>query len=305
MFFINKMHVVHLASIDMNLLVVLGALLDTHSVREAANQLALSPSATSHALSRLRQLLDDELLVRAGSTLVPTPRAERMRAPLTRLLDAAQTVLSDDGSFDPSTLQRDFHIATTDYAELLVVRPLSDALACDAPAIDLHARPQGDMVQQLRAGTADLGLGVVLDPPADVRHTALFGEEFVCLLRRGHPALNKKLTLDRYAKLGHVLVAPRGTPVGVVDHALRRLGKKRRVARTVASFFVAPHLVANSDFVLTVARRVAHLLMQPLDLVMRTPPIGLTGFDLRMYWHRKNEDDDAHTWIRQRICALV
>ncbi|MCA9619271.1 MAG: LysR family transcriptional regulator [Myxococcales bacterium] len=289
---------------NLNLLVVLGALLETRSIRAAASQVALSPSATSHALGRLRELLGDELLVRAGNRMVPTPRAERLRPQVARLLEEAATVLSEERPFDPATLVRDFRIGADDYAELLVYRSLSDAIAAEAPGIALHARThRADGVEQLRAGEVDIGIGVLRDPPADVHEEVLFEEEFVCLLRKGHPALARRLTLERYAALGHVLVSPRGTPRGVVDIVLERQGLKRRVARSVGSFWVAPRLVAESDFVLTTARRVAELLAEPLNLAIRTPPLELPRFAMKMLWHRRNEDDPAHRWLRDRIRA--
>jgi DNA-binding transcriptional LysR family regulator len=234
--------------------------------------------------------------------MVPTPRAERIRPRVARLLDEARGILSEEGPFEPAALQRDFRIASTDYAELLVVRSLSDALAIDAPGVDLRSlRVHGDLVDELRAGTVDVGVGVISDPPPDVRCEPLFDEQFVCLLRKGHPALKRKLTLERYVKLGHVLVSPGGTPLGVVDRVLARRGLERRVARTVASFLVAPRLVADSDFVLTIAKRVACLLAGPLELAVRPPPLELSGFELKMVWHRRNDDDPAHAWLRERM----
>ena len=299
------MHNMHLASVDMNLLVVLSALLETQSVRSAAARLALSPSATSHALSRLRDLFDDEILVRAGSTMAPTPRAERIRPLLARLLADTEAMLAEEGPLDPARLQKDFRIATSDYTELLVVRALSDSILVDAPGVNIHSRPQvGPLVDGLRAGDVDLALGVLTDPPPDIHAETLFSEQFVCLFRRGHPVLRKKLTIERYAKLGHVLVS-RGTPRCIVDDVLARHGQQRRVARTVGSFLVAPRLVAETDYVLTIAKRVARLLAGPLDLVMRAPPIELSGFDVKMVWHRRTDADPTHTWLRHRTRSAV
>jgi DNA-binding transcriptional LysR family regulator len=300
------MYTVHLSSIDLNLLVVLDALLETHSVKEAAGRLALSPSATSHALARLRELLGDPILVRAGKVMVPSARADRMRPRVSALLDDLRRLLEAADELDPSRLRRSFRVASTDYAERMVVAPLSDALADAAPGVDLYSLAQTTPVlDPLRAAELDLALGVFIDLPDDVLREPLFHEQFICVLRRGHPVLKRKLTLERYAALGHVLISPRGTPTGVVDAVLARRGLSRRVARTVASFLVAPQLVAASDYILTLPARTARAVADELDLALRTPPVELSGFDLAMAWHRRHDADPGHRWLREQTRAVA
>lgn len=300
------MHAVQLTGVDLNLLVVLDALLETRSVKHAAARLSLSPSATSHALARLRELLGDPVLVRAGRHMVLTPRAEAVRPRLERLLEETSALLRFEEELDPATLRRSFRIAATDYAERVVLRELSDALAASAPGVDLLSRAlRDDAVDRLRGGDYELALGVFFELPADIERETLLHEDFVCVLRRGHPALRRRLTAERYAALGHVLIAPRGVPRGVVDVYLERRGLTRRVARTVASFEVAPALVAATDYVLTVPARVARRLAPGLELAIRQPPIELRGFDLDLLWHRRLSGDAAHTWLREQIHAVL
>lgn len=300
------MQQMHLSAIDLNLLVVLDALLDTGSVKQASRRLGLSPSATSHALGRLRELLDDPLLVRAGRSLVPTERAERLRPRVRGAMEEVEAILAGEPALEPRLLRRTFRLAVTDYAELVVVRPVSDELGDQAPGIDLFCTPTGDdVVDRLRGKRSDLAIGVFFDMPDDIRRTVLLHDEFVCVLRRGHPALSKKLTLERYARLGHILIAPRGDPRGVVDVRLHRHGLRRRVARTASSFLVAPFLVASSDYVLTLPARLAQRFSESLELVKREPPLEIGGFDLQMLWHRRCDDDAMHGWLRARFQAVV
>jgi len=300
------MHDVQLREIDLNLLVVLDALLDTRSIKHTADRVALSPSATSHALARLRDALDDPLLVRAGRDMVLTEGAEALRPRLRRALDELQRALRAGDDIDPETLRRDFRIATSDFAELFVLAPASDAIAVAAPGVALQSHVyDGDAPDKLRSNRYDLALGVFVNLPADICQRPLFHEQFVCVLRKGHPAARRKLTAERFASLEHVLVSPRGDPRGVVDRLLEEQGLSRRVARTVTSFAVAPHLVANSDYVLTIARRVALQLAPALDLVVREPPVALNGFELSMVWHRRADDDPAHGWLRDQLAAAV
>jgi DNA-binding transcriptional LysR family regulator len=300
------MHDMQLSGVDLNLLVVLDALLDTRSVKRAAARVALSPSATSHALGRLRDLLGDPLLVRAGRHMVLTPRAEAIKPRVQRLLQETGALLRSDEPVDPGTLRRSFRISSNDYAEMIVVRALSVALARSAPGVDLYSRHlDGNPTEPLRSGASDLALGVFFDLPADIHRTSLFHEEFVCVLRKDHPALKRKLTLERYVSLEHVLIAPRGEPRGVVDMHLERQGLSRRIARTVASFEIAPFLIPETDYVLTLAARVAKRLARRLGLAIRTPPIELPGFEASLVWHRRFEDDPAHRWLREQITRAV
>jgi DNA-binding transcriptional LysR family regulator len=142
---------------------------------------------------------------------------------------------------------------------------------------------------------------VFFDLPADIERETLLHEDFVCLLRRDHPALRRKLTAERYAALDHVLVAPRGAPHGIVDVYLERLGLRRRIARTISSFEVAPHMIGGTDYVLTLPARVAKRHAAALELAVREPPVELPGFDLEMLWHRRMSEDPGHRWLREVI----
>ncbi len=296
-----------LSAVDLNLLVVLATLLETRSVKAAAARLALSPSATSHALGRLRTLTGDPLLVRAGRRLVPTARAEALRPALVRFVHEAEAVLRAGDAVDPAALARAFRVLTNDYGELLLLAPLGAALAQEARHVDLYALPAGvrDVSEALRNGDADLAIGAFADLPPDVAAAPLLEDEFVCLLRAGHPALRGRLTKRRFLALEHVLVAPRGEPVGVVDRLLAERGETRRVARTVSGFLVAPALVASTDYVVTISRRVAERVADVHGLAVRKAPIAPEGFTIRLAWHRRADGDPAHRWLRERLLALA
>lgn len=296
------MHGMHLSAIDLNLLPLLHAVLETRSVKAGAQRVGLSPSATSHALGRLRELLDDPLLVRAGRQLQLTPRAERLRPRVQRLVDELGSVLRSEEALAPARLQRPFTLGGGDLVELVLLAPLGRRLAAAAPGVDLYgARIEADVTAQVREGRCDVVVGVFDDPPDDVRTVTLLHDRFVCLVRADHPVLAGRLTVRRYAALDHLLVAPRGVPRGVVDRLLEEQGLRRRVARTVSSFVVAPHVVAGSNLVLTVSELIARRFAAPLGLAVRPPPLPLPGYAIRMAWHRRFDDDPAHAWLRQQV----
>jgi DNA-binding transcriptional LysR family regulator len=304
MFKMLQVHHMHLLSIDLNLLVVLRALLETQSVKQAAVRVSLSPSATSHALARLRDLFDDALLVRAGRGLVLTPRAARLRPVLVQWLGDAETLLADTGAFLPAAARRRFVLGTNDYTERVVLVPLSGRVAASAPGVDLLSRHAGDAQLGLRAGTVDLVVGASRSWPGDIEHEDLYEERHVCLLRRGHPAARGLLTAERYAGLSHVLVAPGGSPTSHIDRRLAALGLSRRVARTVGTFSVAPHLLIDSDLVLMLAERLALPAARELGLVVVEAPFAVR-FPISMAWHRRTSGDPAQAWLRAEVRAAV
>ncbi len=303
------MQQMNLSAVDLNLLVVLRSLLATRSVTRAADAVGLSQPATSHALARLRSLFDDPLLVRSGRLLVPTPRAEALRAPLEAALAAVEGTLAKPPRFDPATAKRMFSIGTSDYGQLVILPPLLERLAKDAPGIDLRVRDQssGPISEWLASGEID----VVLSPKTQglghmgLHMQRLFSERFVSLVRKGHPRVKSKLTLAAFAELPHAFVAPRGTPGGVVDDALRARGLSRRVALVLPGFLVAPQIVSQSDLIVTIGERVARPFLRRFPLRMFPPPLALPGFDFNVFWHERMHNDPGHAWFREQIASIA
>lgn len=293
------MRVVRLSSIDTHLLVTLDALLQEESVHGAARRIALSPSATSHALARLRELFGDPLLVRAGRRLRRTPRAEALAPRVREVVSAMEALFQPPESFTPGTLERTFELLTTDHIEFVLMRRLDTVLTAEAPRVRLHSRPiVPDAAAELRNGTVDLAYGTFRSLPDDILQEALFTDRFVTLVRAGHPVLRGPFTLKRFVELDHVLVAPRGTAVGTVDALLAERGLKRRVTRVLGSFLPAPFLVAQSDAVVTMSARLAEPLVPLLGLKVLEPPLPVQPYTLCHIWHRRNDADPAHAWFR-------
>jgi DNA-binding transcriptional LysR family regulator len=306
MSYIADMNDVHLASFDLNLLVALDALLSERNVTRAASRIGITQSAASHALARLRALTGDELLVRGPAGMVPTTRAEAMAGPVRRALEDMGRVLAPHAAFHPGTASLRFVIATSDYSELALLPRVVSRLAREAPSIELRvvtATEEPSAV--LAAGKIDLSIAPLR--PADARSgmhaRKLFDDRFVCVVRKNHPLAGKKLTLGRYAAASHALIAPMGAEGGFVDDALARLGMRRRVALALPHFLVAPHIVAASDLILTLAARIAAILVKPLGLAMLAPPaeLGLQGFTISESWHERTHGDAARRWVREVI----
>ncbi len=292
------------AGVDLNLVRVLDALLAEQHLTRAGKRLGLTQSATSHALGRLRRLYDDPLFVRTSRGLCPTARAQELAVPVREAMRALDRCFHAEEPFVASRAARSFSVAAADYGSFVIAPKLLERLGQEAPNVDLWLRPlEPAFEQQLARGDAD----VVVNPartdelPAAVRSRLLYRERFVCLVRKGHPAAKKAIDLTTWTSMRHVLVAPRGTPGGIVDQTLAQLGKRRRVALTVPHFLLAPHLVAGSDLVVTLGARVAEAFAAILPLRVLDPPVKLPGFEVRMYWHERHHRDPAQQWFREMV----
>ncbi|MET0388447.1 MAG: LysR family transcriptional regulator, partial [Polyangiales bacterium] len=266
------MHMVHeptLSAIDLNLLVVLEALLSERHVTRAAARVGLSQSATSHALGRLRELYKDPLLVRDGSAMTLTPRALALLPVVVRSLADLRTTITGEPAFDPRTTQRVFRLGAVDYAQAMVLPRLLQLLEQQAPGIDLAITNTPSWFAQLSEGEVDLAFVVDTTMPSPIRSRALFSDGFVCMVRNKHPTVKSKLTLAEYLRLRHVVVAPSGAPGSTVDTELEKRGKRRRVALRVPSFLVAPLIVGKSDLINTLPERLAKrlTLIHPVRLL--------------------------------------
>ena len=306
MFIMDTMHTMHLAGIDMNLLVVLDALLLERSVTRAAARVGLSQPALSHALARLRELLADPLFVRTPRGMEPTARALALAPVLTRALADLQRAIAEPPRFEPATSTRKFTISTSDYMELVLLPTLVARVARAAPHVALQSG-----VRKGLEGLADGSIDLALRPlPRESRpglhHEEIFRDRFVCLLRRGHPLTRGRLTLERYCAASHIMIAPGGTNTGgVVDEQLAQLGKQRRVALVLQQFLIAPHVVAASDLVVTVAETMALTFTRLLPLQILTPPLALPSLTMTQLWHERQAHDPALQWLRDELRATA
>jgi DNA-binding transcriptional LysR family regulator len=298
---------VNLGGIDLNLLPVLDALLIERSVTRAARRVGLSQPATSHALARLRAIIGDPLLVRTPRGMMPTARAQALVGPVREALSIVGGALASAPPFDPARVRRRFFISASDYAEFVLLPRLVAALARAAPGVEVWAQPfKESWAADLARGDVDVvvaplrGLGDT-QGAVGVRAQQLFEDRFVCVMRRAHPLATKKLTLERFARADHALVAPRGKPGGVVDDVLAAHGLERRVVVAVPHFLVAPYILAETDLILTVAERVARAMVRGLPLVLVAPPLPVPGLTMSLLWHERQDADPGLAYLRAEL----
>lgn len=298
---------VHLAAIDLNLLLVFEALMRDRNVTHAGQRIGLSQPAMSRALYRLRDIVGDELFVRRGNRMEPTPRAVALDQPLRRALLAIQNALRPDG-FDPGQAERSFRIATNDFAAALLLPALGAALRAEAPGIDIRVIPADEAraVALLERDEIDLAVAPFEEiRPGLVRQELMAREGFLCVMRRDHPLTAEPLTVARFAATPQVLVSQVGDPVGFVDHILAEHGLVRRVAMTVPHFLVVPFVLATTDLVAVLPIRLAQSFASLLDLVAVPPPFEQRRFPLAMVCSERTANDPGLRWLRAKLAEAV
>ena len=300
---IRQTYAVRLAGIDLNLLISLDAVLETQNITAAAKQLGRTQPAISHALRRLRELLDDPLLVRTREGMRPTPRALELKPAVRAALAAAEVVLQPAPAFDPATAHRTFTVVAVDQVAFQMLPALAGKLP---PGIRIDVRPQASerLAEQL-GSELDLAIGVFRDAPTNIRDQKLFDEDFVCVVRRGSAAARGPFDLARYLSLRHLFVAPRGLSSGPLDDLLARKGHRRTIALTVPHFLVAPHIVAATDLVWTASVRLARAFAEHLPLTLREAPLAIPGFSVGMRWHARLDRDPGLAWLKKTLVSVA
>jgi DNA-binding transcriptional LysR family regulator len=251
----------------------------------------------------MREIVDDQLLVRTAAGLELTRRAQRLAAPFRDLLERIGEVLSGRDVFDPAFCAETFHVAASDYATFVLGPPLAARVAETAPRARLVLSPLDAtaMRRPLETGALDLALGPAPRGPAGrLMSEPLFAERPVCVVRKHHPRIAKRLTVKDYAAEGHVVVrAPAGA--ARTDPALADPGRRRRATVTVTHFLLVPEIVAASDLVGTLPERVAERFAGRYPLVVHRSPLRSGGFTLAMSWHARTDPDPARQWLRALV----
>jgi DNA-binding transcriptional LysR family regulator len=290
---------VNLASIDLNLLVALDALLSEAHVGRAARKIGLSQPAASHALKRLRDLLSDPLLVRVGSRMELTPRAIGLRESLAEALQGVQTLFVAD-SFEPGKSSRRFSLMMQDHVAHLVVPALVDRVHSEAPGVVLHLLPwqSPGSVNAARLRSIDLLLSCSANEIAGFQREILFTDTEVIVVRKGYASASRLKNLKAFLTARHVAVVGRGLTEDPVDTWLRQEGLTRPIVLRVPSYLQALQAVALADLVAFVPKRLAESLARPLSLAVIPPPVDPGEYQEYLYHPRRTAQEPASVWLR-------
>lgn len=293
---------------DLNLLVVLDALLEERNVTKASRRLHIGQSGASAALSRLRDYFGDELLVPVGRQLTLTPLAQSLVGPVREALLQARAALARRPGFDPALTERHFLVCASDYVTTVLLAQVVRRIAALAPSLTLDVRsPPRDVAEVFDRGTIDL-LVMPKQYAERLPHPQgpLFEDTQVCMVWSDHPSLGDTLSFDEYMQLGHVVVRfGDERSVSFEEWFLPRDGRQRRVECSVDNFCTLPLLVLGTSRIVTLHRRLARHFARSLPLRLLEPPFDMPPLVETMAWPRHLQNDPAHLWLREQVHAAA
>ncbi|NCH34882.1 LysR family transcriptional regulator [Cronobacter sakazakii] len=302
------MNIMHpsLRRLDLNLLPVFDAIYRHRSVRKAADELAMSTSALSHALSRLRTTLNDPLFYREGHRMCPSVYASQLAPSIASALKFLNQELTPQPEFDPASSTECLQIAITDFTAFCIFPALMHRLQHDAPGLRFELRylPHSPALNELLAGEMDLALG--FSAPEDIRHPELdeinwLEDDYVVI----SSARRAQLTFEDYLAARHVVVTPWNEKQGVLDSQLEKMGYARHIALKTPSMLGAPFIVAESDLLMALPRFAAQKLLPATDIRIFELPFNVPSFEVKIYSHQRSGKRGATDWLKRVLQALA
>lgn len=316
----------NLGRIDLNLLRVFDAVFEERNLLRAGKRLHLSQSAISHALGRLREALQDDLFVRTARGMEPTARATAMAGPLRSALLQIQATLGAE-PFEPRRAQCRFVVAANDYVTQLLLGHLARRLAELSPQVDLTIRPSTrlDLASQIDIGRIDIAIGVFAELPVRFQALELWREGESLVLRQGHPLAHGDIDRQALASYPLLTVSLGGQEEGAVDGFIMERGLARqsemfgrqaledayagatapRVRIAVAHALAIPALLRDTDMVALVPSQLAAEFARAGAFLARPVPYEAPTSVVRAVWHRRNQQDPAHAWLRQQLAEVA
>ncbi len=304
----------NLYSFDLNLLRVLDALLIEHSTVKAGERLGLSQPAVSGALGRLRLSLGDELFFRSGQKLEATEYALSLQEPLQEIISRIEELISASEKFNPAKSDHQFRISGSDFFAELLMPSLAARFATLAPSMRVHLvnLVPDDRVGALERYEVDFALLPETQLPEWAEAEPVFRSPFSVIARKNNPKLLERrikagdvIPIDLFCDLGHVLFSTEGSPHGLGDEALARIGRKRSVTMTLPVFSGVYRAVAGSDLIALLPRALAHRVADSANLNIFEPPIAVDPARLAIVWHRRYSNSSKHIWLKSQIRELL
>jgi len=292
-------------NIDLKLLAIISELHHTRSVSQTAENLAISQSAVSMSLAKLRKHFNDPLFVRTSIGMEPTPHAAELIQLLKRAEDLLQLALGHHVVFNPAESNRVFHLHSTDIAQVTLIPKLMRHLKDVAPSLRVDLGRISDSTPKLlESGVVDLAVGFILPMGAGFCHQSLFKEKFACAARRNHPRIGDSISLEQFQNEVHLAISTSGTGHGIVEKTLEAKGIKREVALTVPSFLGIAPILTSTDFLVTLPAQLAEHLAGSGNIKVLRLPFPLAPYVIMQHWHERYTHDPAVRWLRSLIAEL-
>lgn len=299
-----------ISKFDLNLLVIFNTIYEEKSLTRAGQRLHLTQPAISHSLNRLRSAFNNQLFIRHGYQMVPTPLAEKISLHVQEILVLTEDILTGLETFDPSESQRTFQIGVQDYPSVVVMSPLMEIVNKSAPGLNIktsHLRKE-DRKIALEKGKLDIVIGVRQEFGSNINQQYLFSDREVCIMRKDHPNIGSTLSLEQYSAAEFIGLSISEYEEQAIDIKLKEMGIKRNIRLIVENEVTIPQLVAKTDFVANVTELIAKSFAAFLPVKVMSLPIPINNIKFYQYWHARHQNDPAHMWMRQNIknvCEII
>jgi DNA-binding transcriptional LysR family regulator len=295
-----------LKGLDLNLLIIFEAVYSSGNISQAAKSLGMSQPTISNALGRLRDTLDDQLFVREGRGVKPTPKAVTMIGPIREALQMIEGGVSGDEGFDPTSSQRHFRIVAMDSIEAFIA-PHLIKLVQDHQSVTIENLPiiSTPMVDGLNDGSLDLVLANFLNESLDCTCQPLLTPSLCIITRKDHGKIDGKFTQEHFESLSHVALVPKLRALSRLEEGLRAQNITRHIVYSVTKFWAFPHIVANTDLVGIVPTAFAHETAKTYPLTIHPLPFEYPPEKLYMTWKTSRTNDPGHRWLREEITKAL
>jgi DNA-binding transcriptional LysR family regulator len=294
--------------IDLNLFTVFEAIYTEGSLTQAGKRLNLTQPAISHALSRLRERLDDPLFERHGHRMRPTPMAQNLMPEVQTALKQLNSALQKAHIFDASVSDKTYCLAMRDIIESTMLPPMIQTLSERAPKVRLASVriERKEMAQKLASGEVDFAVDILLPNQDNIKHRKLIEDDLVILTNKSHHASGTAINESEYLKAKHILVSTRASGPNLVDYALSTSGLERDIGLRCQHYYAACQVVNKTDLVLTMPKHYAQVLVQHFDNIEVHPlPFNSGNIDMHLYWHQNRDTDAANVWFREFIDETI
>jgi DNA-binding transcriptional LysR family regulator len=310
----GSIRMMNFSALDLNLLRVFDAMMGELSTTRAGERIGLSQPAVSTALARLRRVTGDELFVRDGKKMAPTALALSMREPVRAALAQLEGVFSEVAVFEPASSHRTFTLLGSDYFSTILMPELVKAVHPQAPNVTLRMldAQANAVADRLSEGAADLAINRELDMPGWIASKTLFQGALLCVAARGNPMLARhgikpgdRIPADVFCSIPQVLLSVDGSTTGTQDATLKQNGLTRQIVLTVPHFHAVALAVSTSGLLASLPAVFARYVARYVDIELYLPPFDAPKLDIKLYWHRRMDREQANVWLRDHVTKLL
>ncbi len=292
----------NLYKVNFNLLKVFHVLMQEQHISRAAAKLYLTQPAVSSSLQQLRELFNDELLIRTPKKMIPTKKALLLAPKVSQVLSNIECIISFEDEFNYKTAERTFTLGMTDYSEFIILPTLYKYLHEQAPNISLRIVATSDFSpEKFESNQLDLGIGIYKDYSKQMNVQPFFTDRAVCAARESNPIFNAPLTLERYVNAEHFSIAIHSYTSHLAEEALRELKVKREIKVVFSSIMPALETMAATDLVGTLPRNIVLFMRHSLPIKFVELPFSMPEVMLAFIWNRQSDADPGLIWLRSVI----